>query len=106
MNHQNFNNLLEDVQADMTSVLLSKNEEYASGGDKLDNFKKGGRAMGVTAQECLWGYAMKHFISIQDIVYGEGSYTPEKMREKCGDLRNYTILLEALLLEIESNGQA
>ena len=100
MNSETFLKLLEEIQKDQTSMLISKNEEYAGGdGDKLANFKKGGRALGVEPEECLWAYTMKHLISIQDIVYGEGSYTPEKLREKCGDLRNYTVLLEALMIE-------
>jgi len=106
MNHQDFNEFLKQTQEIDRDVLIAKNDEYAPGNDKLANFKKGGNAMGTTAQECLWGYAMKHIISIQDIVFGEGSYTPEKMSEKAGDARRYLILLEALLLEIESNGQA
>ena len=99
MNHEYFEEFLSDVQAHQREVLISKNAEYAPGNDKLANFKKGAQAMGVAPEECLWGYAMKHIISIQDIAQGESSYTPEKLREKCSDLRNYLVLLEALMQE-------
>jgi hypothetical protein len=99
MNHEDFNNLLTELQAKQRQVLLSKNAEYAPGQDKLENFKKGARMLGVTPQECLWGYAMKHLVAVQDIVCGDVLYSPELLREKAGDLSCYLILLEAIMLE-------
>jgi len=99
MKHEQFVKLLKEIQAEQSKVLISKNDEYAPGDDKLANFKSGARALGCSPEECLWSYTMKHIISIQDIVKGDGSYTPEKLREKCGDLRNYTVLLEAIMKE-------
>lgn len=99
MRHQDFDAFLEEVQTEERKILVAKNEEYAPGGDKLANFKKGAKALCCTPEECLWGYAMKHIISIQDIVQSESGYTPEKMREKCVDLRAYLVLLEALMIE-------
>jgi len=99
MTHEEFDLLLADIQFEDRQTLTSKNEEYAPGDDKLANFKKGASALGVYPEECLWAYAMKHIISIQDIIQEESDYTPERLREKAGDLRNYTVLLEALMLE-------
>jgi len=99
MNHENFNGLLAEIQADQMRVMASKNGEYAPGDDKLANFKKGAKALGVSPEQCLWGYCMKHIISIQDIINGDAGYTPDILREKCGDVRNYTVLLEAIMEE-------
>ena len=99
MTHEDFIAFLAEAQEHQREVLASKNKEYAPNSDKMANFKKAGRAAGKPAEEMLWAFAMKHFISIQDIVYGDTEYTPEIMREKCGDFRNYLILLEALLSE-------
>jgi len=99
MNHETFDILLKDTQLDDKIVLSDKNEEYAPGDDKLANFKKAGKALDVAPEKALWGFAMKHIISIQDIINEESGYTPERLREKCGDLRRYTILLEALMQE-------
>ena len=99
MIHKDFIKLVEEIQTHQRQVLLAKNEEYASNNDKLANFKKGAKALGVSPEQCLWGYLMKHIISCQDIVNGDGAYTPELLREKAGDIRNYLILLEALMIE-------
>ena len=99
MNHEDFKILLEDIQLDDKIVLGNKNEEYAPGDDKLANFKKAAAALGVTPEQALWGFTMKHIISVQDIINGEAGYTPERLREKCGDLRRYTILLEEIMEE-------
>lgn len=99
MNHDYFAEFLEDIVHHMRETMLSKNHEYAPGNDKLANFKSGAKALGVTPEQCLWFYTMKHIISIQDIVNGDAGYTPEKLREKAGDLRCYSVLLEALMKE-------
>jgi hypothetical protein len=99
MNHKDFTKFLKELQENQTQVLLGKNAEYAPGDDKLENFKTGASVTGRSASEVLWMYALKHFVSIQDIVLKDSKYTPELMREKCGDLRNYLVLLEALMAE-------
>jgi len=99
MNHEHFSAYLDEAVEHMKTLMGSKNGEYAPGGDKLSNFKKASRMTGKSPEECLWMFASKHIISIQDIVNAEGAYTPDALREKCGDLRAYTVLLEALMQE-------
>jgi hypothetical protein len=99
MRHEQFVALLKEIQEDQVKILTSKNAEYAPGNDKLANFKKGADALGVTPAQCLWGYAMKHIISVQDMVNSDMKHDKAKIREKLGDLRNYACLLEALWLE-------
>jgi hypothetical protein len=102
MNHKDFTKFLTELQEHQTKVLLGKNAEYAPGEDKLQNFKTASSVTGKPGSEVLWMYALKHFVSIQDIVLYNSTYTPALMREKCGDLRNYLVLLEALIKEENS----
>jgi len=99
MTHEDFDKLVDEVVDDMRATMCIKNDEYAPGDDKLSNFYKSARMTGKTPEECLWLFCVKHLTSIMDIVNGEADYTPERLREKCGDVRNYTILLEALMSE-------
>ena len=99
MTHEQFEILLEATQKEDREILSSKNAEYAPGDDKLANFKKSARSLGVTPEQCLWYFCQKHLTSIQDIVNGEAGYTPERLKEKAGDARRYMILLEGLMLE-------
>ena len=99
MTHEDFETFQEEVGAHMRELMSSKNHEYAPGDDKLANFKKTARMTGKTPEECLWMFCSKHLISVQDIVNDQADYTPELLREKCGDIRAYTVLLEALMME-------
>jgi hypothetical protein len=61
-----------------------------------------GLISGSTPEKALWGLAMKHLVSIVDIVDGlEAGRVPAVALsdEKLGDMINYLILLEALLAE-------
>ena len=99
MTHEDFSILMDDITDHLRQTMASKNAEYAPGDDKLANFKKSSRMTGKSVQECLWMFCVKHLVSVQDIVQGESNYTPELLREKCGDIRAYTCLLEACMME-------
>lgn len=96
--HAAFQKLVEKVIAEESAMLLRKADEYASDGDRLSNFRLGAMFTGLSARKTLWGYLAKHLSSVKEIVDGK-VVTPETLREKIGDSRNYLILLEALVLE-------
>jgi hypothetical protein len=50
-------------------------------------------------QEALWGMALKHLISVMDLVAGRLPASKATVDEKVGDLINYLILLEAVFAE-------
>ena len=81
-------------------VLIRKEKEYSSGKDRLEQFWRAGVAQNILPTEALIGMAMKHVTSIADMAKDPSLYNLKKWREKTGDLRNYTILLEALLKDI------
>lgn len=99
MNTETFEKVLKERIRNIERVLKAKSEEYALGGDRLHNFKTAA-AMGQTTQvKALWGMAMKHLVSVVDLVEGRLPASAYFVNEKVGDLINYLILLEAALLE-------
>ena len=103
MKAEDFEIVLEKRIKSIKGVLGAKAGEYASGDDRLHNFKIAARIENVTPEKALKGMMVKHEVSIQDLIrYTEES--PEKIteyliNEKIGDCINYLILLEALLKE-------
>lgn len=105
MNAEVFEKMLEDIMADMKNTLGKKANEYAKGtkADRMHNFKKGAMISGETPEDVLYGFMLKHWISMTDILEDIRNSKPvpskEYVREKLGDIRNYVVLLEALLEE-------
>lgn len=83
----------------MKSVLAIKADEYASSADRLHNFKTAAKMLDTTPEVALVGMAIKHAVSVQDMVIQPEIITPELIDEKIGDCINYLVLLEALMLE-------
>lgn len=80
-------------------VLDSKAQEYASNNDRLHNFNLAAQVNNTTPAKALWGMATKHLVSVMDLVSGNTRPTTDLINEKIGDMINYLILLEAILLE-------
>ena len=99
MKNEEFEKLLDKRMAAIDAILSSKAKEYAFEGDRLWNFKVAAKVSSTTQQFALWGMAMKHLVSVMDLVNGFLANTEENVTEKIGDLINYLILLEAVLQE-------
>ena len=82
-------------------VLIRKEKEYAQGRDRLEQFYKIAAVTGAAPTEALVSMAMKHVTSIADMCKHPTSYNLKKWRKKITDLRNYTFLLDALLIDLE-----
>jgi hypothetical protein len=105
MNRGTFDNLVNHRINLITETLKSKGAEYAGDVDVFANFVKAAPAARVrTKEKALWGMAMKHFVSIGDMVEGLETepikgFSKAYVEEKIGDMINYLILLEAMLKE-------
>ena len=82
-------------------TLIKKAKEYAGEVDRLDNFKRAGQALNITPTEALMGMVMKHIIAISNMVKDPEEYTMSQWHERTGDIKNYMVLLEALLIDLE-----
>lgn len=102
MKNEQFQELLTDILKDCEATLSKKANQYATGEDRLHNFKHAALIDNETPERALWGMAKKHLVSIIDMLNGIDAgylYSSTLWREKLGDLRNYLILLEALTIE-------
>lgn len=82
-------------------TLGQKADEYARG-DRLSNFKKAAALMGCSPEKALFSFVCKHIVALSDFVNDLETGTnqsPERWTEKTGDIINYMILLEALIIE-------
>lgn len=101
MKPESFNKIVNERCVKIKKVLASKAKEYATE-DRLHNFKRASVFMNKTPATVCWGFAMKHFTSVADIVDQVESgkkIEPWLIEEKIGDSINYLILLEAILKE-------
>lgn len=101
MNAQDFEIELEKSYLRSKRLLLKKAKEYALNDDRLEQFYRAAAASDNWPTESLMGMAMKHVTSIADMCKDPKSYNLRKWREKITDLRNYTFLLDALLVDLE-----
>lgn len=99
MNNKEFAEVLNARLARTREILGSKAKEYGLAGDRLHNFKAAGRMLGTNPVKALWGIAVKHLVSVEDLVEGRLDNDMSIVNEKIGNMINYLILLEALLME-------
>ena len=77
--------------------------EYQRNNNPFHNFDKGVKITNKSREDVIWGFALKHFISIQDIKDDlKNGIIPseELLDEKYGDLINYLLFEKASILEI------
>ena len=98
MDNKTFEKILENRLLEIEAVLSKKAQEYATE-DRLHNFKVAARVGNTTPKKALWGMAMKHLVSVIDIIEGNIVYNEALVEEKLLDMINYLILLEAILKE-------
>ena len=102
MNGKEFNEILDIRLKKTKEILSSKSKEYSTDSNKLHNFDRGASMTGKIREEVILGFALKHHISILDMVDNINNNilpTEVLVDEKIGDLINYLILLEASIKE-------
>ena len=103
MDFKTFDELVERETKRMKDVMCGKSADYAAGGDKLFNFKLAAEVDGITPIEALRGMWLKHRTSLRqgldELMEGKPCRSEDWWIEKLTDDRNYSILLQALLME-------
>lgn len=99
MTESEFNKILETRLEKMRRVLTAKAGEYAATDDRLYNFKRAGEILQCTPEQALLGMAMKHFVSVLDMIQKPNVLRMNAYDEKIGDAINYLFLLETLIIE-------
>lgn len=96
MNRGEFNNSVNNTLKRCENTLVKKNKEYAPNDDPLNNFREGSEMSGMSMEQVLFMYCLKHLVSLRDIVFEKVPSNTELLREKTGDIINYMVLLNAI----------
>lgn len=96
---------LDQVQKEKT-MLLERAEAYATGGDRLGNFKCGAALIGGHPLKYGFSLVVKHIMALRDLIdkieAGGGRFDDkeaEKFEEYVTDIRNYAVLFKGLYHE-------
>ncbi len=92
-----FNKVVEDQLDRIKNVLIKKQAEYNLDEDRLSVFKHAASLSEETPEQALYGFMLKHIISVTDLINSKGTYSEELWNEKITDICNYLILLQGLL---------
>jgi len=101
MTTNEFNEFFEGRINGIRQLACSKNEEYATRYDHFRNFNQGAKITGLNRDRVLWGFFIKHFISIQDYILHNATLSPCQVDEKINDMIIYLLLLAGMLVESE-----
>ena len=99
MNAERFNEIVERQIAKIRSTLTRKAGEYNLEEDRLGFFKRAAALTGQTPEQALFGFMLKHVVSVSDMAMSGKEYPIELWEEKATDLCNYLILLLGLTEE-------
>jgi hypothetical protein len=101
MNNEAFVQEMEESFERSRKLLSKKEKEYSLGNDRLDQFHRAAVVQNCNPAQALIGMATKHFTSICDMASDPTSHSIKKWDEKLTDLRNYTILMDALVRDLQ-----
>lgn len=97
METSEFNKVIESQLTRISEVLCKKAKEYNLGEDRLAAFKRAAELSEETPEQALFGFMLKHIISVTDMINSKQAYPEAIWNEKITDLCNYLILLQGLL---------
>jgi hypothetical protein len=100
MTSEAFREIVEAQIETCKKSLGVKADEYATGGDRLSNFKRAGDLLSVTPVQALGGIMAKHVIALYDFMERD-ERDLSRWTEKITDTINYLILLKGLIRERE-----
>ena len=97
MTYEDFDKLLEKMFEEERGIGKTKAREYTVG-DRLDNFKRLGKELGLDPKAILWVYCRKHIDSIANYLR-TGASLSEPIESRIMDARVYLSLLRGLIEE-------
>ena len=93
---------IEKTLKDLETLLIKKGNEYVRNNDKFHNFNEGAKITGQTPEKVLYGFLLKHLISVNDIRndLDKGIIPTEfAVNEKYNDILIYFLLEKSMLME-------
>lgn len=98
MSPAEFDEVLEEVVAEVKRILGRKADEYATD-DRLHNFKVAATLQNRIPRQALGGMLAKHTVSVFDMINSGETYSMAQWDEKIIDHINYLVLLRAIVCE-------
>lgn len=108
MNQTDFERYTKYLLGKSAGLLVSKGRDYATSGDRLENFKRGAGLTGAKPVQVAFIYMSKHFDALATYIKettakvkdSQNPYAPsEPIEGRLCDLINYAILIAAILHE-------
>jgi hypothetical protein len=97
MTYKDVTKMLVKMHKEELAIAKTKGNEYTQG-DKLDNFKRIAKELGIDAKMVLWVYLKKHLDSIANYIK-IGRVLSEPIEGRIMDARVYLSLLRCLIEE-------
>lgn len=94
----NIDELMKKMVDEEICTTKTKGKEYTLNNDRLDNFKRIGRELGINPKIVLWIYLKKHLDAIQNYIVSE-KVLSESIQSRIMDARVYLCLLRGLIEE-------
>ena len=97
-----FENTIKNTLESIKDLLIVKGKEYRRKNNPYHNFEVGAEKTGKTRIEILRGFALKHSISIDDMIEDFENGTPPnvgKVNEKYNDLITYLLIEKSMMIE-------
>lgn len=99
MTFEEFNSLQKQMFADIEKIGAAKGIEYASGKDRLGNFKRAASELEISPEKVGWIYFKKHLDAINTYLKDGREYSEEGIRGRFLDAINYLTLIYGLIYE-------
>lgn len=99
MTAKDFDKVVKECTDRITAMLCStKADEYnLNKNNRFDTFYHGAAISQETPEQVLYGFALKHIVSLTEMVQNGGNFTKARYYEKAIDICNYLILLLGLI---------
>ena len=97
-----FNEQVEATLNKIRTLLIEKGKEYRRNNDVYHNFNEGSKISGAIPEKVLFGFLLKHLISMSDIrndIESGAEISSDKIEEKWTDALVYLIIEKCMILE-------
>ena len=94
-----FDTVLQERLRKIQETLIEKAKQYQRNDDRYHNFRKAAALTGKTPEQCLWGFALKHIVALDDYINDlpDKRMPQEQWDEKNRGYNKLLILLEGLV---------
>jgi hypothetical protein len=102
MTEKHFDAIVLSTIDTLKELLITKGREYRRNDNPLHNFEAAARKKGITREQALDGFLLKHEVSIDDIVddMSKGTFpSREAVEEKMNDILVYNLIKKASILD-------